>query len=187
LIHAHLEADPANPAGDSTVSLHLGSRLPSELRRLLTCDATVRPVFEQHGTPINVGRRLRVVPDRFRRVVEHRDGGCVVPGCGARRFLQIHHIVHWKDGGMTVTSNLVALCRRHHRVHHLGELDITGNADLPRGTPDGLRFVDARGRPIEPAGKPRPPDRLPPGPRYQHPSGESFNPNDTYLPPGWAA
>lgn len=187
MVHAHLEADPANPTSGGTVSLHLGSRLPSELRRLLTCDATIRPIFERLGKPLSVGRSMRIVPERIRRAVEHRDGGCAVPGCGATRFLQIHHIRHWKDGGLTVTWNLVALCRRHHRLHHLGQLQITGDADRTRGDPEGLRFADARGRPIESSGTPRPPGELPRGSRYQHPSGEPLDLLAVTLTPSRAA
>ena len=51
-------------------------------------------------------------------------------------WLQIHHIVHWEDGGPTDTWNLVALCDAHHRLHHLGRLQIAGDAD----DPDGLVF-----------------------------------------------
>ncbi len=187
MIHAHLEADPANPTGVGAVSLHLGSRLPSELRRFLTCDAPVRPIFERHGKPVSVGRTMRIVPGRTRRAVEHRDGGCAVPGCSATRFLQIHHIEHWEDGGASDTANLVALCRRHHRSHHLGELRIEGDADRTRGDPEGLHFADARGRPIEPSGTPRPPGELPRGPRYKHPSGEHLDPLDVTIAPSRAA
>lgn len=175
---AHLEADPTDASAAPTMGLHLeDAPLPDALRRLISCDTDMRPVWERHGTPVSVGRRQRIVPDRTRRLVEHRDGQCAVPGCERRRHLQIHHIEHWEDGGPTDTSNLVALCRHHHRVHHEGKLGITGDAD------DALTFTDARGRPLEHAPHPRPPDRLPPAPRYRHPSGELFDPTDVYLSP----
>ncbi|MFN8035614.1 MAG: DUF222 domain-containing protein [Acidimicrobiia bacterium] len=173
MIHAHLEA--------GSLSLHLGSALPSELRRFLSCDANVRAYVEQLGRPVSVGRAMRIVPSRTRRAIEHRDGGCAVPGCSATRFLQIHHVVHWEDGGPSDTGNLVALCRRHHRLHHLGSLGISGDADA------GLEFRDARGRLIEPVGKPTPPDHLPTGPPYRHPPGEPLRPNEVYLSPTRAA
>jgi hypothetical protein len=82
-----------------------------------------------------------------------RDGGCRVPGCNHDRIIDIHHIVHWTDGGVTETWNLVALCPKHHRLHHNGRLGITGNADQA----DGLIFTDARGSPLPGVGKPQPP------------------------------
>lgn len=170
-VNVHLEADPAVTDGPGVMSLHLGHRLPTTLRRLLSCEADLRPVFERAGRAVSVGRAQRVVPGRTRRVVEHRDRGCRVPGCDRTRFLQIHHILHWEDGGATDTPNLVALCRRHHRLHHLGELGIAGDADRP----DGLAFTDARGRELGPTGRPRAPDHLPDGPAYRHPTGERLD------------
>jgi hypothetical protein len=43
---------------------------------------------------------------------------------------------------MTAPSNLVALCHRHHRLHHSGGLQIDGDPERP----DGLVFVDRFGR-----------------------------------------
>lgn len=189
VIHAHLETTPGS-AGN-LLSLHLGPVLPHHLRRLHTCDATIRPVWETEGTPVNVGRDQRIVPRRVRRVIEHRDGGCAVPGCGRTHGLEIHHIVHWEDGGATDSHNLVTLCRGHHRAHHLGLLGIDGDPD----DPDGARFIDRFGRTLASTGRPvlcRPNESLTstalvrgmtPS-RYQHPTGErlqskwvQFNPS----------
>ncbi|MBK9434533.1 MAG: HNH endonuclease [Micrococcales bacterium] len=39
-----------------------------------------------------------------------RDRGCI--RCGrSPRYCQAHHIVHWKNGGLTDLSNLVLMCR----------------------------------------------------------------------------
>jgi hypothetical protein len=93
------------------------------------------------------------VPDRTRRIIERRDRGCRVPGCTTDHYVQIHHIVHWEDGGTTDTPNLISVCPRHHRMHHHGQLGITGNADHP----DGVTFTDNRGAPIPPSHPPNPP------------------------------
>ena len=183
VINAHLHADPADPAAPGALSLHLGFPLPSELRRRLECDTTIRPVTLTGGLPVNVGRTMRIVPDRTRRLIEDRDGGCAVPGCTATRFLQIHHITHWENGGPTDSWNLVALCRHHHRQHHLGQLQITGNPDLPPGHPGGLRFTDNRGRPIGPAARPHPLTEPPDSTPYTHPTGETLNTRWLHLPP----
>ncbi|MDQ6798093.1 MAG: HNH endonuclease, partial [Actinomycetota bacterium] len=49
-------------------------------------------------------------PNRTRLAIEERDGGCRVPGCDRTRWLHVHHVVHWEDGGATDTSNLMSLC-----------------------------------------------------------------------------
>ena len=83
---------------------------------------------------MGIGRTSRTIPRRLRRLVEHRDGGCAVPGCGRTWGTQLHHIWHWEDGGPTDLSNLLTLCARHHRQHHLGLLGITGCPDRALGT-----------------------------------------------------
>jgi len=193
LVHAHLEASP-DPVEVAKVSLHLGTRLPRWIQELLTCDPTVRVVIEDHGTPLNVGRATRAISRRLRRMVEHRDRGCVVPGCDARHGLEIHHIRHWEHGGPTDTDNLATLCRRHHRAHHQDLIHVTGNPDLPHGGPGALTVTDHRGHIMEPSGKPDPPA---PGTtpaaaataigitahRYQPPYNERLSHPDFYLQP----
>ncbi|MDQ6910212.1 MAG: HNH endonuclease [Actinomycetota bacterium] len=170
----HLRTDDDGRRGGH---LHLGPVLPDALRRLLDCDGHIRPVFEVGGIAVNLGRSARIVPDKVRTVVEERDGGCRGPGCANTKWLQIHHVQHWEDGGRTDTCNLVALCSVCHRRHHLGLLPISGNAD----DPDGLIFTDARGRLVDGAGKPIPPPRLEPMGNWRHPSGERLDPHSVQF------
>jgi len=156
LVHVHLEASP-DPTEVAKVSLHLGTRLPRWIQELLTCDPTVRVVVDDHGIPLNVGRTTRAITRRLRRMIEHRDRGCVVPGCEVRQGLEIHHIRHWEHGGPTDTDNLATLCRRHHRAHHQGLIHVTGNPDLPAGAAGALTVTDHRGHRMEPSGRPTPP------------------------------
>jgi hypothetical protein len=178
LVLVHLDADSA----DSVSSLHLGPFLPDALRRQVACDARARIVIRHGGVSVSVGRTQRIVPERTRVAIEHRDGGCRVPGCDRRRWLQVHHIAHWEDGGRTDTPNLVALCSRHHRLHHRGLLEISGDAD----DPDGLVFVDSGGRRLTGSGRPAPPRELALTATYTHPTGERLDPACVWFrpPPG---
>jgi len=122
------------------------------------------------GRSVSLGRSSRIVPEWLRRVIEDRDQGCRVPGCTSRR-VQIHHIRHWEDGGVTEPANLMALCPRHHRLHHRGLLGIVGDADRPRG----LSFIDRFGRTMAGAHPPPPPraDRtVVVSGTWRHPLGE---------------
>ncbi len=164
------------------VHLELGGRptdargrpLPTSVAERITCDALIAPIWCEDGRPVSVGRSQHIVPDRTRRIVEHRDGGCRVPGCRHDRFVEVHHIIHWSAHGPTDTWNLICLCPRHHRLHHQGRLGITGNADVD----DGVQFTDAAGRVLAQSGaRPEPPGAPPPpiGGIWEHPLGERLD------------
>ncbi len=72
-------------------------------------------------------RAKQDIPPKTRRFVFHRDGGkCVVPGCRAKRFLDVHHIIARADGGSHDAENLALMCSLHHRELHAGAFTITG-------------------------------------------------------------
>lgn len=148
-------------------ALHLGPLLSDDERQYLLCDATCEAWFERDGRVIGSGRTSRTINRRLRRALEHRDQGtCVVPGCGATRGLHAHHIRHWEDGGPTELPNLVLVCPYHHRLHHRGEITITGPADR-------LVVTDSDGQPLGAGSLARPPTTPPPSvPPYPGPTGE---------------
>jgi HNH endonuclease len=119
--------------------------------RRLSCDSAVtRVVMAARSEPLDVGRRTPVVPSGLRRAVGIRDRVCRFPGCDRpHAWCDAHHIVHWADGGTTELSNLLLLCRRHHRSVHdrtgfrLRMLD--GRAVFTR--PDGSILEDNRAPP----------------------------------------
>jgi len=172
--------------GRTGAHLHLGPALSDGLRRFVGCDTRIRPVIESGGLPVSVGRAFRTVPERTRTFVEDRDRGCRVPGCDRSRWLHVHHIEHWEDGGSSDTPNLLALCPRHHRLHHLGHLGIRGNAD----DPDGVIFTDHRGRRLASSGRPVPPRQpvetaahglgIVTG-SWSHPTGERLDPEAVFF------
>ncbi len=160
--------------GDGGATDARGRPLAPHVTERITCDALLSPIRWERGVPVSVGRSQHIVPERTRRIVEHRDGGCRVPGCQHDRFVEVHHIVHWSSHGPTDTWNLICLCPRHHRLHHQGQLGITGNAD----TDDGVEFTDATGRVIVESGaRPEPPGAPPPPIRgtWEHPLGERLD------------
>ena len=164
---------------DTTATTTDGWRIPSAVADRLLCDGIVQPVWETDGVPFSVGRTQRIVPARTRRIIECRDRGCRVPGC-AGEHVEIHHITHWLDGGATDTANLLSLCPRHHRMHHHGELRISGDADRF----DSISFADGDGNPIAPRGSPvAPTGPPPPAPAYRGPVNGRFDWN--WIGLGW--
>src|SRR6478609_849593 len=129
-------------------------RLPQTIVDGLTCDGQLTPVWETDGHPVNVGRAHRVVPHRTRVLVLDRDRGCRFPGCASTHHLEIHHLRHWRDGGPTDTSNLLALCTFHPDGHHRGEFTLTGDPTHPDGltfhTDTGLLIGPPRNHPHHP-------------------------------------
>jgi Domain of unknown function (DUF222) len=53
-----------------------GPALPAETVRRLTCDASLLHLLEnEHGEPLDVGRKTRSIPPAIRRALNSRDGG----------------------------------------------------------------------------------------------------------------
>ncbi|MCD2190951.1 HNH endonuclease signature motif containing protein [Actinomycetospora soli] len=95
---------------------------PDTARRL-ACDADIIPMLlGSKGEVLDVGRKTRSIPTATARAIVRRDRHCAFPGCRRRaRHSEIHHIIHWANGGHTEPDNLVCLCRYHHDlVHHSG-------------------------------------------------------------------
>jgi len=99
-----------------------GATTAAELRRL-ACDAKITPVvLGGESQPLDVGRERRTVTPPQRKAIAARDRGCAHPGCDKTpSWCQVHHIIHWLDGGRTDINNLVMLCRAHHNVVHHSE------------------------------------------------------------------
>ena len=116
-------------------------QLPRCLARWATCDGDVtRVVLGPDSRPLDVGRSHRVVPAYLRRVLDLRDGGCVIPGCDRPAgWCEAHHIVHWAAGGVTSVENLALICRRHHTELHLGRWVITIAEGIPVAVPTPKR------------------------------------------------
>ncbi|GJM08441.1 MAG: HNH endonuclease [Lysobacteraceae bacterium] len=122
LINVHTTVETLQEGGEQSES-ELGGigNVSAESSRRMSCDCGVVHTTENtDGDTLSIGRKARTVPPSIRRALDRRDGGCAFPGCSCTRFVDAHHIIHWADGGETKLSNLVLLCRRHHRLVHEG-------------------------------------------------------------------
>ncbi len=114
----------------------------AETARRIACDAGKVRITHRSGQILSVGRKTRTIPPPIRRALEFRDQGCRFPGCTSKHC-DAHHIVHWADGGETKLSNLVLLCRRHHRLLHEGGFSVR------MSEAGAVQFFQRRGRPLE--------------------------------------
>lgn len=145
-IVVHVEAETLREGTAGRCGLEDGPAIAVETARRLACDAGVVTIVEDgEGVPLNVGRKTRSIPPALRRALKSRDRGCRFPGCGNRRYVDAHHIRHWAAGGETKASNLVTLCRFHHRQVHEGRvaIEVLDDGALRFVRPDGQMFESA--------------------------------------------
>ena len=82
----------------------------------VACDARVR---------VPGGANRAGIPPKIRAFVLARDRHrCTIHGCGATRFLEVHHVLPRRAGGSNRTDNLVTLCGRCHRFAHAKEAEL---------------------------------------------------------------
>ena len=133
-------ADCVHSAGAWVGKSHV--RVSAETARRIACDAGKVVMQHRSGQILSVGRKTRTIPPPIRRALEFRDRGCRFPGCTSQHC-DAHHIEHWADGGETKLSNLVLLCRRHHRLLH------EGGFSLRMDDQGAVGFYNPRGRLLE--------------------------------------
>jgi hypothetical protein len=128
------------PGAARSTGARLGGRL-ADIGRIsaadalmLACDAQVtRVITDAASRPLDVGRTTRITPPWIRKALLVRDKSCAFPDCGRPpSWCDPHHVVHWTSGGPTALSNLVLLCRRHHRLIHHKRFSVEIVDGLPR-------------------------------------------------------
>lgn len=140
----HVSADSLSKTQPCTSETSYGTFVTSEDLRRAACDATVRRVvLGPRSEPLDVGRIKRVVTPPIRAAVAARDLRCVFPSCDRpEHWCDVHHIIHWADGGPTSVDNLTLLCRHHHTLVHDAGWTIVGQ-------PGSLSFLRPDGSALE--------------------------------------
>lgn len=108
-----------------------GTPLPEATARRLLCDAAIFRVLTRGGSvPIDLGRATREPSEAQRRAAGALWPTCTHPTCDRPfAWCELHHIIHWADGGPTDLDNLIPLCVRHHHLHHAGAFTIARQGD----------------------------------------------------------
>ena len=98
----HVSAETlTNNEGDIS-HLEDGPRVSAETARRICCDARISVMSkDEDGTPLNIGRKSRIIPPAMRRALKARDENCRFPGCTHKYYIDGHHIKHWSEGGET--------------------------------------------------------------------------------------
>ena len=134
---------PDADAGQAVIEQAGGLHVGREAARRVACDAgLVELRHGANGEVLDVGRRTRTIPTALRRALHSRDHGqCQFPGCSSRHC-DAHHVVHWADGGETQLTNLVSLCRFHHRAVHEEGFQVVADGG------GGFQFLRPHGEPL---------------------------------------
>src|SRR5947208_8215672 len=96
-----------------------GAIIPAETVRRIACDAAISRIIGKGELDAEITRASRSTPPATRRALAVRDRGCVAEHCTRPpQWTDTHHVKHWIDQGPTTMTNLILLCRPHHRKVH---------------------------------------------------------------------
>lgn len=100
-------------------------------------------IVDNSGLVINTGRATRLATDaQVNALMAMWGGQCAMPGCVHRRFMEIHHIKEWANGGMTDMDNLLPLCSGCHSLVSDGIVRIQRDGhNIVFSFQDGSRYV----------------------------------------------
>lgn len=161
MVRANPHAAARAPGADVTIMLTEDGKAwmpqnpqaPSRVLANFVANATLRcNLVDSRGVTMHYGRRRRNASDaQIRALLEVWGHQCAMPGCTHSRFIEIHHLHEWADGGATDIGNLIPLCSSCHSKVSVGVARITQRGpDLEFLFMDGSRFISRnRGLPEE--------------------------------------
>lgn len=137
-----ITADELTRADDTGIAFIEGSRYPVTRRTIdrLVCDTGYIPLITTPaGTPLDLGRTVRLFTPTQRAVLATLQGGCIWNGCDKPPSMcEAHHITPWSTHGTTNIQDGVLLCRYHHQQLHNHNWRITRTTQPEQaGQPEG--------------------------------------------------
>jgi len=121
----------ANPVSieetlDVLLDVYLESKDPVKRaeRVLKKKGVNARASVTGHTNRVKLSENREPIPASVRHRIQLRDGGqCAHVNasgerCESRRWLDIHHVRPWSEGGGNDLENLMTLCSAHHRIEH---------------------------------------------------------------------
>ena len=129
---------------DGRAYLPMNPGAPSEAVKSFLSNADYRiNKVDDTGLVLNTGRRFRLATDaQINALMLMWRGACAMPGCSHARFMEMHHIHDWADGGTTDLDNLLPLCSACHSMVSDGRVSILKEGgDIHFLFPGGARWV----------------------------------------------
>ncbi|WP_404385932.1 DUF222 domain-containing protein [Knoellia locipacati] len=107
------DTSTTDPERELTCDPDTGALLAGDVPEAFASGRTRRPRSRPHPEDPTTTYRI---PTEMARLVRLRDGSCRFPGCATpARQCDLDHVRPWPTGP-TAPTNLIALCRRHHRI-----------------------------------------------------------------------
>jgi hypothetical protein len=118
VIHVRVDLDALRRGyvqdGEISEIASTGTPIPIPVVSDLMTDAGIKVIFHRAEDISKIYHFTRTINATLRTALEERDPYCVVPGCGATKFLQIDHTQEFGRGGPTCLANTARLCTFHH-------------------------------------------------------------------------
>lgn len=152
MVRANPKTTLANPAAHVNIVATQDGRaympnnvgVPSAALANIVANASVRfSTVSEQGLVLNTGRAHRLASKaQINALMVMWGGQCAAPGCTHTRFMEIHHIEEWANGGHTDLDNLLPLCSACHSLVTDGYLRVIKEAsDIHFIYRDGSRYV----------------------------------------------
>jgi hypothetical protein len=142
---AVIDADA--PGHDGPVAeFSIPVEIPARVLATLAGDADTHAVVVRNGIvlyapgELNLGRTTRLANRAQRRALRGLYKCCAIPGCSvAYDRCKLHHIIWWRNDGLTDLDNLLPVCSVHHaNIHHDDwVIELGPNRELTLRLPDG--------------------------------------------------
>lgn len=142
---AVIDADAPNVTGP-VAEWALPIELPARVVADLAGNADVVSVVVRNGVVVHapgeldLGRTTRLANRPQRRALRALYRHCAIPGCCVSfDRCKLHHIVWWRNGGLTDLDNLLPVCSRHHGNIHNDNwiVELGPHRELSLRLPDG--------------------------------------------------
>ncbi len=140
------DADPdvegVGPVAEWPIPVEIPARVLAELAG----DGDIHTIVVRNGVilhapgELNLGRSTRLANRAQRRALRGLYRGCAIPGCDVSyERCKLHHIIWWRNGGLTDLENLIPVCSKHHGKIHNDNwvIELGPNRELTLRLPDG--------------------------------------------------
>ena len=118
IVHVRVDHDALRRGhledGEISEIASTGAPVPIPVVSDLMTDAGIKVIFHHAEEISKIYHFTRTINATLRTALEDRDPCCVIPGCGANKFLQIDHTEEFGQGGPTCLANTARLCTFHH-------------------------------------------------------------------------